>query len=270
MNNKQRATAAVIVLFGVFLALLIWYMATHPAPEAAIPGNIATSTTPAAETLHIKDEGEFYEIDAAYPASTPLKASAGVEADARAVAAMKAFEENAIVAFKENAGIGEGGPEELARIKEYNLKYAMNIEYKFYSGPKTISYVYSIYQDTLGAHPNMYYRTFTFDRDTGEALGLDELFSPGTPYLERLSTRTRADLPKIMGKMAELPPEQVDMDYINSGTLPIADAFQNFAVDNETLLMIFPPYQVGPYVYGTITDPIPLADLKDILNPEYR
>jgi hypothetical protein len=73
-----------------------------------------------------------------------------------------------------------------------------------------------------------------------------------------------------MGKMADMPPENVDKDYIASGTLPIDDAFQNFAIDNDTLLMIFPPYQVGPYVYGTVTDPIPLSALKDIIDPEYR
>ena len=90
------------------------------------------------------------------------------------------------------------------------------------------------------------------------------------PQRCRLSTRTRADLPNIMGQMADMPPENVDAKYIASGTMPIEDSFQNFAVDNDTLLMIFPPYQVGPYVYGTITDPIPLSDLKDILSAEYR
>jgi hypothetical protein len=146
----------------------------------------------------------------------------------------------------------------------------MTMEYEIHESPKTVSYVYSLYQDTMGAHPNTYYRTFTFDKETGNDIELGDLFTPGAAYLDRLSEITRADLPKIMAKMAEMTLDEVDHDYINSGTMPIADSFGNFAIDGANLLMIFPPYQVGPYVYGTITDPIPLSSLSNILAPKYR
>ena len=267
MNNKHRALWGVVALLIVFLAILIWRM-LDPTPRAVAPGNIATSTPPAVvvpEPVVITDSGPYHDIEAKYPNATPLSASAGAEADAQAVGAMKGFVEKLVGAFKETAisevpGLGDFGNDR---------KYAMDVNYEVVEGAKTVSYIYVIYQDTMGAHPNTYYRTFTFDRASGEDVHLDELFAQGTPYLDRLSQRTRADLPRIMAKRAETTPDQMDREYINSGTLPIADAFQNFVIEGNTLRMIFPPYQVGPYVYGTIEVPIPLADLRDILSTKY-
>ncbi|HEY4489443.1 MAG TPA: DUF3298 domain-containing protein [Candidatus Paceibacterota bacterium] len=267
MNNKHRALWAVGGLLVIFLALLIWYMATHPATRVVAPGDIAT-TTPlfVDEPQHIVDNGPYHEIDVAYPGTTPLKSSAGAEADAAAVFAMRNFSQNTVNAFKESAEMDMPGLGEFARGR----KYTMGVEYKLFESPETVSYVYQIYQDTLGAHPNTYYRTFLFDRASGEVLHLEDLFVPGAPYLERLSERTRAELPVIMARMAQMSPSEVDMDYVNSGTMPIGDSFGNFKIDGTNLVMIFPPYQVGPYVYGTIEVPIPLSSLGDILRSEYR
>lgn len=272
MNNKHKAVWAAAALIVVFLGLVLWYMATHPAPMAVAPGT-STTTPPVAvgEPVHIIDSGEYYDIDAAYPGATPLSASAGLTADEGAVMLMRAFAENSVTAFKENVDVESLTPveRELFGLTD-GRKYAMTIEYDLYQSPNTITYVYLIFQDTLGAHPNTYYRTFTFDRATGENLHMEDLFIPGAAYLERLSARTRVDLPQIMASKGDISPEQVDRDFINTGTLPITDAFGNFAIDGETLTVIFPPYQVGPYVYGRIDVPIPLTDLRDILALKYR
>lgn len=268
MNNKHHAVWAVIALLVVFLAILVWRVFINPTPRALAPGDVAT-TTPSATTtppLTLTDSGQYYDAEAKYPGTTPLVQSAGAEANAAAVFLMKSFVENAVGGFKERANEQMPGMQDFSQGR----KYTMGIDYTMSEGPKTISYVYLIYEDTFGAHPNTYYRTFTFDKATGEAIGLDELFAPGAPYLERLSARTRADLPVIMAKRAETTPDQVDQDSISRGTIPEADAFGNFAIEGTTLRVIFPPYQVGPYAYGTIEVPIPLSSLSDILNPKYR
>lgn len=274
MNNKHHAVWAVIALLIVFLGILIWRM-IDPTPRAVAPGAQIGTTTPeavaTAEPVHIKDSGRFYDIDAAYPSVTLLKVSAGPEKDAAAVALMRTFEENTIQAFKEAnnlTSMTEAQFNEIAFGRD--ARFGMTIEYSLAESPKTITYLYLIYQDTLGAHPNTYYRTFTFDRSTGENIHLDEIFAPGTPYLERLSERARRDLPGIMAKRAETTPDTIDRDNINSGTLPIADAFQNFAIEGNTLRLIFPPYQVGAYAFGTVEVPIPLQDFANILNSKYR
>jgi hypothetical protein len=197
MNNKHQAVIAVAILILVFIGLIAWFHYGKQVYRAPVPDGTAT-TTPngdiVVEPLHIREETRFYEIDMAYPPSTPLRASAGADADARAVAAMKGFAQNTLEAFKENNELANMTEAKFAEITfNRDAKYAMTTEYKLYTSPKTISYVFSIYQDTMGAHPNTYYRSFTFDRDTGHALHLGELFVPGAPYLERLSKRTRTD-----------------------------------------------------------------------------
>ncbi|HEX8591265.1 MAG TPA: RsiV family protein [Candidatus Paceibacterota bacterium] len=269
MNNKHHAVWAVVALLIVFLAILVWRLFIDPTPRALAPGGTVATTTPTATTtppIVLTDSGRYHDAEATYPSVTPLAQSAGAEADAGAVALMKSFVENAMGGFEERA---EEQMPELASIAG-GQKYALDIDYSLYESPKTISYVYIIYENTLGAHPNAYYRTFTFDRATGENIHLDELFAPGTSYLERLSARARAELPAIMAKRAETTPDQIDAEYINSGTQPMGDSFNNFAIDGTTLRLIFPPYQVGPYAYGTIEAPIPLSDLSSILNPKYR
>lgn len=268
MNNKHHAVWAVIALLIVFLGILVWRMFVNPTPRVLAPGNISTTTPGATSTppVTITDSGQYHDAEAKYPGSTPLAQSAGAEADASAVSTMKGFVENVVNGFKERASEQMPGMQDFSQGR----KYTMGIDYTFSEGPQTISYVYLIYEDTLGAHPNTYYRTFTFDRGTGEAISLEGLFAPGTPYLERLSARTRADLPEIMAKRAETTPDQVDRDYIHTGTIPEMDAFGNFAIEGSVLRIIFPPYQVGPYAYGTVEVPIPLSSLSDILNPKYR
>ncbi len=128
--------------------------------------------------------------------------------------------------------------------------------------------MYQIYEDTLGAHPNGYYRTFTYDLQTGQEVTLQDLFLPSIPYLERLSDRARADLPAIIKQMSG--GDEGDPSMLADGTSPTADNFQWFYIDSTNLVLIFPPYQVGPYSLGTVTDTIPLAQLADSLKVEYQ
>jgi hypothetical protein len=122
-------------------------------------------------------------------------------------------------------------------------------------------------EDTLGAHPNTYYHVFTFDTATGAQLSLSDLFASKDSYLQLLSTTTRADLPKIVSDMSKT---SADTDYISRGTTPTVENFQNWYVDGSNLVLIFPPYQVGPYSLGTVLDPIPLTKLSKSLVAEFR
>jgi Protein of unknown function (DUF3298) len=179
---------------------------------------------------------------------------------------MKAFAENTIGGFKESGNFANLTHDDVQMQGLDQRKYALNIEYQVYRGSHTVSYVYQIYEDTLGAHGNTYYRTFTFDTNTGAAIELGDLFTGTAPYLERLSTQARADLPGIIRAASG---SDADMAEIKAGTQPEEDSFQNFAIDGSTLRLIFPPYQVGPYSIGTVIDPIPLATFKDILQAVY-
>jgi len=57
---------------------------------------------------------------------------------------------------------------------------------------------------------------------------------------------------------------------MNRGTTPDADNFQNWYVEGTTLVLLFPPYQVGPYSLGVVSVPIPLSELGTNLNPDFK
>ena len=269
LNNKHTAVIGVGVLILVFLGFAIWYMATHQAPAPVGPITAATSTPTTgtgAGPQKIVDNGAYYEITATYPGSTLLRQTSSPQADAAAVATLKTFVEQQITRFKDNGNFANLTPQDVQmQGLDQGRKYAFQAEYKTYQGTHTVSYVYTLYEDTLGAHPNTYYRTFTFDTATGQAIELSDLFTSGT-YLERLSTVARTDLPTIIRMMSG---SDADTDYIASGTLPEADSFQNWYLDGAALVLVFPPYQVGPYSLGTVLNPIPLSKLSDILKAIY-
>lgn len=273
MNNKHKATWAVVVLLAAFLGILVWYLVMDRAP-VELPAPDTATTTPAAvssEPVHITENTQYYELDAEYPNSTPLAASAGAQADARAVSRLKTFAEGQLATFKEANDLESITPARAeAEMLVDGRTYAIGMDYTLHEGQKTITYVYQIFENTLGAHPNTTYRTFTFDRATGAELSLGDLFTPGSGYLARLSELTRAALPGIMANMANMSESEVDRDYINSGTEPSAESFQSFAIDGTDLVIIFPPYQVAPYVYGRLDVEIPLSDLNGLLKEHFR
>lgn len=269
MEPAQKKTAIIgaIVLVFIIAVLTLWYMSSHepkPLPIGEMP------TAPGAPAAHekktVRDSGAYYDAEVSYPASTPLIASAGRDADAAAVQSMKVFAEGQISAFKERSGIDTLTQADIEVMQlGGDRKYALSVDYETKESPTTLSYIYTLYEDTMGAHPNAYLRTYTFNKKTGEQIHLDEILSGN--YLERLSTLSREKLAKTIGEMSGGEP---NMEYIESGTLPIADSFQNFYLEAGALVLLFPPYQVGPYAIGLQSARIPFSELGTMLQAEYR
>ncbi len=248
----------------IIAGLALWYMATHPAPTAHAPSMATTTASGSAlGPQSLSDSGQYYKIDASYPGSTSLLESAGAAADANAVAAMKGFETQTITQFKEESGLNNLTAEDI-KIQGLSADrfYALSLTYETHQSPSTVSYIYQIYADTLGAHPNGAYRTFTFDKKTGASLQLADLFVANAAYLTQLSTISRTQIAQTLG-------ENVDTTYLNSGTTPKAENFQDFYLDGANLVLVFPPYQVGPYAIGTQQVTIPLVQLKTSLKAQY-
>ena len=271
LRHKHWALIFIGILVAAFVILAGWYMLGSK-QVLAPTGEIGTSTplvpattTPADIPAHITEHANYYDIDLTYPSVTPL-ATLSADADAKAVATMKGAMADVAAQFKKDGDFANLTQQDIELQRLDERKYALSAEYTVYKGARTVSYVFTIYEDTLGAHPNGYYRTFTFDTQTGAELPLSQLFQPSSQYLERLSARTRADVPAIIQAKAGSPG---DTDFIQDGTKPDEISFQNFYIDGKDLVIIFPPYQVGPYALGTIEDPIPLGQLSDMLNSTY-
>ena len=266
-NEKRTAYIGAAVLILIIVGLALWYMAKTPPPEhvqSPISGPIAPGSY---RKDVIEDSGQYHTAVAAYPLETPLRETANASADQAAVSLLKSFIESHIAEFKLNSGLETLTAEDIAMMGlSEEHKYALEMDFEVSDAPKTISYVYTIYEDTLGAHPNGYFRTFTFDKTTGSVVTLNDLFTGN--YLHRLSDIARERLPGIISdKSGGLEP---DLEYIDSGTTATAESFQFFAIDGTTFVMIFPPYQVGPYAIGTQFVEVPMSELGDILNEAYR
>lgn len=272
MNNKHTAVISVGVLVLIFLGFVVWYMATHQAPAVFAPGTAtstagASSATATVGTQTITDNGQYYQIKLEYPGSTVLAQTANTQVDSAAVSMMKAFLEQQDDQFKANGDFANLTPEDIhiQGLDQGNM-YSLNATYVSHQGTHTISYVYTFSSDTLGAHPNQYYKTYTFDTTTGANLQIGDIFQPNSDYLNILSTTARADLPALINKVQA---GAADTDTINVGTMPSTDDFQSWYINGSNLVIVFAPYQVGPYSVGTILDTIPLSKLTNVLKPAY-
>lgn len=262
MRRAEILGAAGIIV--LILGFTLWYMATHEAPQPhGIPSEEVATTTPPIPAQVFEEHGQYFDIETTYPGETLLKSSAGEEADARAVRAMESFVDETIADFKKQGNFANLTPEDIQLMGlSEDRKEALTITYEEKPGDATVTYTFTLFLDTLGAHPNTFYRTFTFDRSTGAELKIQDLFLPKSDYLKRLSAIAEFELSKSLGDFT-------DIDYIRQGVTADALNFQSYAIDGKNLILIFPPYQVAPYAAGTQTVTVPLSQLKDILKPEY-
>jgi hypothetical protein len=270
MSTTLRNVLFVIIgLLVIIILILSWFFLK---PILFKPSQTATSTPLAATSTpvttsgpapaaHITAGNQYYTADMQYPSSTPLATSAGTQADANAVQIIKTATQLAITTFVQDADLTN--PPQGERDSMQGQKYSLSSTYKLYTGPGTISYVYTINEDTLGAHPNSSYATFTFDSQTGQQVPLYDLFNSGADYLDILSTTARTILTAQLGSAA-------DPSFIDPGTTADNTNFQDFALDGTNLDFFFAPYEVAPYSSGEQIVKIPLNQLSSVLKPHYQ
>ncbi len=262
MDTKSLGIIGALILGVITIGLVLWYMNEHPAPFINKPSQVGTgqnTTNAGTVPLTLNESAAYYDITASYPSTTSLKSGVGSNADAKAVALMKQFEQKEIADFKTQGNFANLTHDDVQIMGLDQRKESLEITYDSRSGTHTVSYLFTIHADTLGAHPNTYFRTFTFDTKTGTVLALGDIFVPGTDYLSLLSTKTRALLPAVLAQREGGKASSVDKTMMNAGTEATIDSFQDWYIDGNNLVLLFPPYAVAPYSAGVITLPIPLS-----------
>jgi len=106
------------------------------------------------------------------------------------------------------------------------------------------------------AHPNFFFLTVNYDLVHGKLLKLSDLFIPGSFYISKLSTYCKNDLIK-----------QNLQSFFPEGVLPNETNFANWNFSNEGLVILFDPYQVGPWAIGPQKVVVPYSELKSIALP---
>jgi hypothetical protein len=256
--KKDILIGLAVLALGVSGVVL--YAAMRPLPAKAPPAIDLSGLSGNSLVEH----GDYYDIAVNYASSTPLLGKVGPAADAEAAALMKKFVDDAVAQFKTDGRFDRLTPNDIRMMGlDKDRKEKLQIVYLVAVSYNTISYIYTIYSDTLGAHGNTFFRTFTFDMTNGKLVTLGDAFTSGSNYLATLSQMSRDRLPKVIGDNAVA-------SMITSGTTPEEKNFTNFFLDNQDFVILFAPYAVAPYSSGTQTLRIPLSELSSILKPEYR
>lgn len=245
------------LLILVVIGLLLWFF--FPRQADAPGGKEPTGGMVEEGKRQNVDRSRYHKTEAYYPPSVPVKDEEGAK---EAASSLEFFVLQETARFKDSF-VGELTAEDI-QVQGLGGEriYTLLVDYDTYESTSTVSYVYHMNADTLGAHPNVYYRTFVFDTETGEGLHLDDLFVSDT-YLETLSEKSRTQLRTTLG-------ESVSEEMLLAGTTPDADNFQNFYLSGTELVIVFPPYQVGPWAVGTQEARIPLSGLSSLLRTDYK
>ncbi|MGH8117789.1 MAG: DUF3298 domain-containing protein [Rhodanobacteraceae bacterium] len=143
-------------------------------------------------------------------------------------------------------------------------------------------------EDTGGAHPIPVEAAFVFDRKSGKLITLDDLFANPDAARRTLANFAHDTLLKKFLANAPKPgggsPEAIRewkanmVQMLDGGTRPTTVNYSVFVpqagasrdAPSRGLTLIFPPYQVAPYVYGTQTVDAPASLFARYLKPEYR
>jgi Protein of unknown function (DUF3298)/Deacetylase PdaC len=136
---------------------------------------------------------------------------------------------------------------------------------------------------TGGAHPNPLTASFVSHIADNRLIAIGDLFADQTAALKILSDEARAQLQgryeaqsrDQMGEGEALTKALKDMrEWVERGTEPKAENFAVYLVDGLEskaigLTLVFPPYQVAPYVDGTPQVEVPARLFHSVLKPEY-
>lgn len=122
------------------------------------------------------------------------------------------------------------------------------------NGPKLASYVFSSYQFTGGAHGISGFHTKTYDKATNAEIAFGDLFADRDKALPVLSKLAVAALETKLGEAA-------DKDWIAKGAGPDAKNFDNFALGEDSLHLLFDQYQIGAGYIGQQQVEIPYGEI---------
>lgn len=243
---------------------------TPPAP-AARTAAAAPAAPIAAHAEHA--QGQRYRIDIAYPelpaGSEPLAAALRGYADQARREFMQALEGGAAAA--PNAGF----PWQLKLDFAVTARTADFIAVRARGG----SY-------TGGAHALPLVASFDYDVRERRVLEIGDLFADPAAALRLLAARTRSALGEraahaVPGAASARPDAggaslQRALAWIDEGTEPRPANYAVFLIHAgaagraDGLVLLFPPYQVGPYALGTQEVQVPAAAFASLLKPRYR
>lgn len=144
----------------------------------------------------------------------------------------------------------------------YDFMAGLVIKDKTFQFENLKSLMLEIYDYAGGAHGNVYYKTWVFNKK-GDVFSLADLFKKDADFLSEIFPLVKEDLAKQLH-------EPFDQDWLDRGTGDEDESnYKNFVLDEENLIFFFPPYQVASYAEGQKVVKIPLVKLSNILKNNF-
>ena len=139
------------------------------------------------------------------------------------------------------------------------LKYAYDSKYKVVDANEYTSYVETVYEFTGGAHGATNNIAYIFSKKDGKQINsLRDIYNDS--IYSALSVYSRKELPSQLAKKTIIVSEFQDM--FDDGTEARQENWQTFYLKQNSLVIIFGQYQVGPYVIGIHELEVPLTVLE--------
>ncbi|MCQ2586167.1 MAG: DUF3298 and DUF4163 domain-containing protein [Treponema sp.] len=131
------------------------------------------------------------------------------------------------------------------------------IAYEYFGSPEKIisteklfCIVFDEYIYYGGAHGSPQKITLCFSKKNNKKLSITQASGLSLEEISRLCYET------LLSMMAE--DEFSDLAWLQEGTEPMEENYECFYIENNILTVIFNPYQVAPYAYGTLAVQIEL------------
>lgn len=178
----------------------------------------------------------------------------------------------------------KGTKENISRDYELNLNYQID-----YFSADLVSII--MYWDGFSGYLNQdhFPETVNYDLKAGKLITLDQLFISQADHLNIFSEQSRTILKSIClscgcenGIKAGEPLtkeliEKREVEgstaavnvYVESGTKPEKENFDNWSISSKGIKITFSEYQIGPGCLGIVNFVIPYDDLRSLLNTRF-
>ena len=139
-------------------------------------------------------------------------------------------------------------------------KFELNIEPVLTCNKKFLSYIMVTDSFSGGTHKLTAKAATTVDLSSNSPIFISDMFTDGTDYASILT--------EYMQNLAETDFKT----YNDLWEAPSFTAQQNedFYIQDDKIIIFYPPYDLAPYSAGFIEFPIPLSDINEYLKPEYQ
>jgi hypothetical protein len=250
MKNTKRKNIVLVFMPLVLIGLISCNIFSTPTTPTILPTQSAISQSLTLSFTEINETGvsPLYTLIAQVPALTGSNDPRVLQFNQQ----MEVLVQQEVDSFKQSLTDAPNPP--IAMGSSFDLKYFLISPW---GDILSLKFVIDSYYDGA-AHPGQYSRTFTFDLATGYQVNLDQLFQPGTNYLQELSDYCKNDL---TGR-------DIAFDASNTGADPLPDNYRNWNISADGLVITFDAYQVAAYAAGPQIVTIPYAVLTGIIDPQ--